>query len=205
EEDVRRVAAMREALGPEALLMVDANRGFNAESAIRLGRRLEPYDIFWFEEPVPPEDVEGYLEVKRALRTLIAGGECEYTRWGFERLLSRRAVDVVQPETCAAGGLTECLKIASLAELYGIRYVPHYFGAGVSLAAMLQLVASLPRPVSSEEVFFPQVEWDTSVNPLRDELLKEPLSPREGVIEVPQAPGLGIEVRREVLERYGVG
>ncbi len=203
-EDVRRVAAVRETLGRDALLMVDANRGFNAESAIRLGRRLEPYDIFWLEEPVPPEDVEGYLEVKRSLRTLIAGGECEYTRWGFERLLSLRAVDVVQPETCAAGGLTECLKLASLAELYGIRYVPHYFGAGVALAAILQLLASLPSPVSSEDVYFPQVEWDASVNPLRDELLRESLSPREGVIEVPQGPGLGVEVRREVLERYGV-
>ena len=124
--------------------MVDANHAFDAVAAIRLGRMIEPYDIGWFEEPVPPEDLAGYRAVKAALSIPIAGGECEFTRYGFREQLVSRAVDIVQPDTCAAGGLTECKKIADMSEAFGVRYNPHVWGTGIAIAASLQLLAVLP-------------------------------------------------------------
>ena len=104
EEDAAVTRAVREAIGPEVALMVDANHAYDAVAAIRLGRMIEAHDIGWFEEPVPPEDLAGYRAVKAALSIPIAGGECEFTRFGFRDLLVSRAVDIVQPDTCAAGG-----------------------------------------------------------------------------------------------------
>ena len=115
---------------PDVALMVDANHAYDAVAAIRLGRMIEEHDIGWFEEPVPPEDVAGYRAVKAALSIPIAGGECEFTRFGFRELLVARAVDIVQPDTCAAGGLSECKKIADMAEAFGVRYKPHVWGTG---------------------------------------------------------------------------
>ncbi|MBP1778274.1 MAG: Mandelate racemase/muconate lactonizing protein, partial [candidate division NC10 bacterium] len=86
--DLSYIEAIRKAIGPDLLLMVDANHAYNASEAVRLARAMEPYDIHWFEEPVPPEDLDGYLEVKRGSRILIAGGECEYTRYGFRELIA---------------------------------------------------------------------------------------------------------------------
>src|SRR5215207_9453894 len=119
QEDAAVTRAVRAAIGPEAALMVDANHAYDAVAAIRLGKMIEAYDIGWFEEPVPPEDLPGYREVKAALSIPIAGGECEFTRFGFRDLLVSRGVDMVQPDTCAAGGLSECKKIADMAEAFG--------------------------------------------------------------------------------------
>jgi D-galactarolactone cycloisomerase len=201
KEDLERVAAVREAIGVETLLMVDANRAYNSAAAIEMGRRMILHNVFWFEEPVPPEDIEGYRAVRAALPMLIAGGECEYTRYGFHRLLQARAVDVVQPEICATGGLSECRKIADMAYTAGVFYVPHMHGSALALAANLQLVASM-APVSSE--FGPKpptVELDTLKNPLREELLVEPLIPLDGIFTIPMNPGLGVEVNRNVVAR----
>jgi D-galactarolactone cycloisomerase len=134
-EDAAVTRAVREAIGPDIALMVDANHAYDASAAIRLGRMIEAHDIGWFEEPVPPEDVSGYQAVKAALAIPIAGGECEFTRFGFRNLLVSRAVDIVQPDTCAAGGLSECKKIADMAEAFGTRYNPHVWGTGIAIAA----------------------------------------------------------------------
>src|SRR6185437_1330211 len=111
EEDAAVTRAVREAIGPDVALMVDANHAYDATAAIRLGRLIECHDIGWFEEPVPPEDVAGYRAVKSALTIPVAGGECEFTRFGFRELFVSHALDIAQPDTCAAGGLTECKKI----------------------------------------------------------------------------------------------
>jgi D-galactarolactone cycloisomerase len=107
-EDAAVTRAVREAIGPGVTLMVDANHAYDATAAIRLGRLIEPCDIGWFEEPVPPEDIAGYRAVKAALAIPIAGGECEFTRHGFRELFAAHALDIAQPDTCAAGGLSEC-------------------------------------------------------------------------------------------------
>ena len=175
----RRVTrAVREAIGPGVALMVDANHAYDAVAAIRLGRMIEALDIAWFEEPVPPEDVAGYRAVKSALSIPIAGGECEFTRFGFRDLLVARAVDIVQPDTCAAGGLSECKKIADMAEAYGIRYVPHVWGTGIAIAASLQLLAVLPThtPTSLSPIE-PMLEFDRTEHPIRQAILKRPIEP----------------------------
>lgn len=201
-EDVQRVAAVRAAIGDDMLLMVDANRAYDPATAIEIGRRLEEQRIFWLEEPVPPEDVAGYCQVKGALKTMIAGGETEHTRWGFARLLEARAVDVAQPEACSAGGISEYLKIATLASIAGATVVPHFHGTAVAFAAALHLAAALPGPGPASLV--PLLELDQADNPLRELLAEQPLETRDGLTSVPDRPGLGITLDRKVLERYSV-
>lgn len=205
EEDAAVTRAVREAIGPGIALMVDANHAYDAVAAIRLGRMIEPYDIGWFEEPVPPEDVAGYRAVKAALSIPIAGGECEFTRFGFRDLLVSRAIDIIQPDTCAAGGLSECKKIADMAEAFGVRYNPHVWGTGIAIAASLQLLAVLPSqtPPSLAPVA-PMLEFDRTEHPIRQSLLVQPIEHVKGFVRVPDAPGLGIEVDREALARFAV-
>ena len=203
EEDAATTRAVRKAIGPDIALMVDANHAYDAAAAIRLGRTIEPHDIGWFEEPVPPEDLAGYRAVKAALSIPIAGGECEYTRFGFRDQLVARAVDIVQPDTCAAGGLTECKKIADMAEAFGIRYNPHVWGTGIAIAASLQLLAVLPTHTpTSLSPLEPMLEFDRTEHPIRQALLQQPIEHVRGVVQVPQGPGLGIEVDRDALKRF---
>src|SRR5258708_38762585 len=133
--DVRRVAAVRDAIGPDIKLAVDANHCFSVPNAIKLGRMLEEHDILWFEEPISPEDHDGYVEVTRALDMAVAGGENDFTRWGFRDVIARKAMDIVQPDLCAAGGFSEGKKIAALASAFGVEWGPHALGSGIRLAA----------------------------------------------------------------------
>ena len=206
DEDVRMTRAVREAIGPDCGLMVDANHAFDPVAAIRYGRRVEELDIGWFEEPVVPEDLEGHRRVREALTIPVATGECEFTRWGFRRLLEAGAADVIQPDTCSAGGLSECKKIADMSVAYGVRYAPHVWGSGVALAAALQLLAVLPAftPPSLGPVD-PMLELDQTEHPIRQALLQAPILPVNGGVAVPTAPGLGIEIDREALASFAVG
>jgi D-galactarolactone cycloisomerase len=203
EEDARVTRAVRDAIGPDVALMVDANHAYDATAAIRLGRKIEQYNIGWFEEPVPPEDIDGYQAVRAALAIPIAGGECEFTRFGFRNLLVSRAVDVIQPDTCAAGGLSECKKIADMAVAFGTRYNPHVWGTGIALAASLQLLAVLPphTPPSLAPVE-PMLEFDRTEHPIRQAVLTAPIEHTNGMVRVPDGPGLGIKVDRDALARF---
>ena len=206
EEDAAVTAAVREAIGPDVALMVDANHAFDATAAIRLGRIIERHDIGWFEEPVPPEDLAGYREVRSALSIPVAGGECEFTRFGFRDVLATRAMDVIQPDTCAAGGLSECKKIADMAEAFGIRYNPHVWGTGIAIAASLQLLAVLPShtPLSLAPLE-PMLEFDRTEHPIRQAVLTRPIEHVGGMVAVPDGPGLGIEIDRKALARFAAG
>jgi D-galactarolactone cycloisomerase len=205
EEDVAMTRAVREAIGDKVALMVDANHAYDSIAAIKLGRMIEPYDVSWFEEPVPPEDIAGHLAVKAALSIPVAGGECEFTRLGFRELLVARTLDIVQPDTCAAGGLSECKKIADMAEAFGVRYNPHVWGTGVAIAASLQLLAVLPpHTPPSLNALEPMLEFDRTEHPIRQTILKEPIEHVKGVVHVPDGPGLGIEIDREALARFKV-
>lgn len=207
EDDLAQVQAVRETIGPEIALMVDANHAYNAYSAIRIGRRLEEYDVVWIEEPVVPEDVDGYLRVQSALTLAIAGGECEYTRFGFLPLITRRAVDIVQPDLGRVGGVTEAKKVAALASAAQLGCIPHVWGTGIIVAAALHLLAALPscpavrnpRPIWQE----PILEFDRTPNPLRGRVAPDPPLGTDGTVEVPTAPGLGIEVDEAALDFFG--
>ena len=203
EEDAAVTRTVREVIGPDVALMVDANHAYDAVAAISVGRRIEQYEIGWFEEPVPPEDVAGYRSVKAALSIPIAGGECEFTRFGFRDLLVSHALDIVQPDTCAAGGLSECKKIADMAEAFGTRYNPHVWGTGIAIAASLQLLAVLPpHTPPSLKPAEPMLEFDRTEHPIRQAILTSPIEHRGGVVQVPDGPGLGVEVDRDALTRF---
>lgn len=202
EEDVKLITAVRETIGPRIGLMLDANHGFDVIEAVALGRRVAHLDIGWFEEPVVPDDLDSYVEVRRGQPIAVAGGECEFTRWGFREVFMRRAIDIIQPDTCAAGGLSECKKIADMATAFGVRYIPHVWGCGVGLAAAMQLLAVLPHTPPRHRAIEPLLEFDRSEHPFRQAVLKAPLEHVGGIVRVPDGPGLGIEVNREAIARF---
>ncbi len=202
EEDLALITAVRETIGPKTELMLDANHGFDTIEAIELGRRAAKYSIGWFEEPVVPDDLDSYVEVRRGQPIPVAGGECDFTRWGFREILMRRAHDILQPDTAAAGGLSECKKIADMAAAFGVRYVPHVWGTGIGLAAALQLLAVLPHNPPRHTPSEPILEFDRSEHPFRQAVLMSPLEHAGGVVRVPDGPGLGIEVNRTALETF---
>jgi D-galactarolactone cycloisomerase len=199
---VRRVAAARRGVGPKVELMVDAHGSLEVSTAIKLARELEPYDIAWFEEPVPPEDHAGYREVKAALTIPIAGGEAEFTRWGFRPLITERLVDILQPDIAAAGGISETKKIADMANAFGVRVNPHVWGSGVALAASLQLIAALPHNPPGLHPIEPLLEFDQSEHPIRMAVIAEPIVQRDGWVEIPDRPGLGIDINRDALAQF---
>jgi D-galactarolactone cycloisomerase len=201
-EDLRNLEAIRRAIGPGIELMVDANHGYDVVGAARLGRAMADFDVRWFEEPVVPEDVEGYAELRRLQPIPVAGGECSFTRHGFRELFTRRALDIAQPDTCAAGGLSEAKKIADMAWAHGVRYVPHVWGTGVALATALQLLAVLPHNPPAHFAWQPLLEFDRTEHAFRQAILKEPIEHERGWVKIPTGPGLGIEIDRETVRRF---
>jgi len=204
KKDLTRIAAVREALGPDRLLMVDANHCYNVPQAITLGREMERLGVYWFEEPISPEDLDGYVEVSRALDMAVAGGENEFTKFSFRAILDKRAMDIIQPDVCAAGGLTECKKIAALAQAAGVQCVPHAWGTAIGLAATLHFIASLPDCPPCLVPIPPLLEFEQTFNPFRDDLAASRITHRTGWVDVPTGPGLGIEIDRDVLKQYRV-
>ena len=202
--DIARVEAVRKAIGDDVRLMVDANHCFTVPAAIRLGRQLEQLDVEWFEEPISPEDLDGYVEVTRALDMAVAGGENEYTRWGFRDIVTRKAMDIIQPDVCAAGGISECRKIAALATAHGVECVPHAWGSVIGVAATLHFLAALPDQPPSFRPTPPLFEFEQCENPFRDHLALEPITQSKGVVAIPTGAGLGIEIDRAVLKKYSV-
>jgi D-galactarolactone cycloisomerase len=185
--------------------MLDANCAYNAADAIWLAKRIEEFDIYWFEEPITPEDIEGYIELKSKVNNMmVAAGESEFTRYGFRELISRRAVDIIQPDTCGAGGFSEMMKIIALATSWNIRCIPHVWGTAVGFAANCQLQATMPHFPTS---LYPEeslIEFDHSPNPLRTELGEESIKTEGTKVLIPDKPGIGITLNREALEKYRV-
>jgi D-galactarolactone cycloisomerase len=204
EEDVKAVQAIRRTIGQDILLMVDANHAYNANTAVKLGRKIEEYDIFWFEEPVPPEDIDGYVEVKAKLNIPIAGGEAEFTRYGFRRLLEQRAVDIVQPDCCVTGGISEFRKITTLASMHNIQCYPHIWGSAIAVRAGMHCAFSMPHFPPS---LYPQgmlLELDRTPNIFREKLTDPPLKIENGYIRLPEGPGLGVNIDEELIAQYAI-
>lgn len=209
-EDAKLVEAVRKAVGSEIRLMVDANHCYTAREAIPLGRELERLDVFWFEEPVAPEDYQGYRDLCLALDMNIAGGEAEFTRWGFRQLIEGRCVDVLQPETCGLGGITEYQKVLALAHSHFIPVVNHVWGSAVAVAMNLHLLAAMPDLPGGAHPVQPMLEYDTTPNRFREELLQAPLNilrqvkENEGWVDLPKGPGLGIDLDFDFLKTFQI-
>jgi L-alanine-DL-glutamate epimerase-like enolase superfamily enzyme len=196
-EDLARVAAVRQALGPKAKLMVDVNCAWSPAMAIEMGRAMEPHNLYWIEEPVATDDIDGSAEVARALATPIAGYETEVGLYGFRQLIDRGAVDIVQFDLAWSGGFSEGRRIAAYAQAHHRMVAPHAFAGAVLLVASLHLAAAIPNGLV--------LEWDQNPNGVREELLKEPLRlEADGAVKVPERPGLGIELDPAAVERYRV-
>ena len=204
-EDLAVIRAVREAIGSDMRLMIDANHGYTVTEAIRLGRAAADYDIDWFEEPVVPEQLAAYAQVRAGQPIPVAGGETWHTRWGHWQAIQAGAVDILQPDIAGCGGLSEAVKIASLATLHGVRIVPHVWGTGVHIAAALQFVAAMvPDPVRVNPIE-PIMEFDRTHNPFRQAVLTRPIEAVDGVVAIPDGPGLGIEVNRDALAEFRMG
>ncbi|WP_299425854.1 mandelate racemase/muconate lactonizing enzyme family protein [uncultured Shimia sp.] len=202
ESDLATIAAVRASIGPDIELMTDANHGYDAVDAIEVGRRASQYNIHWFEEPVLPEALRAYQQVRTAQPIPVAAGETWHGRWAIDEALQQKTVQILQPDVCGVGGLSEARKIITLADIHHVRLVPHVWGTAVALAAGLQFHAILPPAPPSHEQRSPRLEFDQTYNPFRQEIVTEPIAHINGFVPVPQGPGLGITINRDALRTY---
>jgi len=204
--DAKRVKAIRDTVGDEVGIFVDCNHAYNAHTAVRMGKYLEESNVLFMEEPVIPEDREGYRFVREKLNIAIAGGEAEYTLYGFRDFITAGCIDIAQPDITVCGGLTEFLRIRDFATAYGVTVIPHAWGSGIAMAVALSALSSMPlEPHTAHPIAFqnePMIEYDRNFNPLRDELLVKNISIEDGKVKAPQGPGLGVDIDRNVLEKY---
>ena len=179
-EDLRRVAAVRAHIGDEVPLMVDANQQWDRATALRIGRELEQFRLVWIEEPLDADDAEGHASLAAALDTPIATGEMLSSVAEHERLIAHRACDVLQPDAPRIGGITQFLRLATLADRAGLDLAPHF-----AMEIHLHLAATYPR-----ETWVEHFDW-------LDPLFEQRLETREGRMLVPNRPGLGITLSEQ--------
>lgn len=190
---VEVVRAVREALGDDMAIMVDGNSCFTAPRAIELGRRLEEFDIFHFEEPCPYTNLDATAKVAAALDVPIAGGEQDWDLVRFREMLERGAVDIVQPDLIKAGGFTVCGKVAALAEAFGAVCTPHQ-------TQPLGTIANLHLAAASPSVRCFQ-EYNIEPHPVGQKIFRNPVPVEDGCMRVPEGPGLGVEIDEEAVAR----
>ncbi len=203
DDDVAVMKAITSALNNnDVTLMVDTNHAYGRREALLLGQRLADMNLRWYEEPVVPEDIEGYAELRARLPMAIAGGENEHGLYGFNALFAAGGVDVAQPDIGSCGGFTGARHITTLAQAHGIEVNPHVWGSAVAQAASLQWIAALP--VTNHSLFArqPILEYDQSSHPFRRELTTTPIELEDGFVSLPKAPGLGITIRSDTLKKY---
>ena len=192
EEEVERVRVAREAIGPNRTLLMDANGKWkNKQEAVRACRQFAEYDPYFIEEPVMPDSLDLYREVNDALDYAVAGGELEFSRYGFTDLLREGAVEVVQPDVSVVGGVTEWMRVANMAACYDVPVAPHY-----NWDLHIQLLAAIENGLWIEYFY-----RDSDVKAF-DDVLEHPIEPENGMIQLPQRSGHGVELDRDALEQY---
>jgi len=203
-DDIAVMNAIRDAVGDRAGFMIDVNHGYGPADAIKLGRALDDFNLRWMEEPVVPEDLKGYRRVRDALDIPIAGGEAEFSMYGFADLIAAGAVDIAQPDICLAGGFTALKHINVLAQTGGVQVYPHVWGTAIGQYASVHMIASTPTTHYALYADQPLFEYDTSSHPFRTALVDKPLNHQEGWLAVPEVPGLGFKVDLDFLEKTAV-
>jgi len=195
EQDLACVREVRQAVGPDVRIMVDANQGYSDAVAMKIIKEYEKYDLFWLEEPVPHEKLPTMARLRGMSFVNIAAGENSFTIHDFKRVLDSGAVDIIQPDACKIGGISEMKKVAILAESHHIEVAPHIIGTSIALAAALQFIGSVPNGG--------MIEWDASEgNLFRDGIIRQSYEFKDGQIKIPGQPGLGIEVDDNFLKEY---
>lgn len=194
EADAETARAAREAVGADTLLLADAAGNYDVAAAGRLGRILQDVGIGWFEAPVPPEHIDAHVQLAHALEIPIAT-DLLCTRYQVREFLVRGALDVVQPDVCRSGGLTECRRIAQLADVFGAGVAPHVsIGSAIQFAASAHFAAAAPN--------FVIMEYWIGDNPIGNPVLRRPLRLEDGMLEVPAGPGLGLDLDEAALLRH---
>jgi D-galactarolactone cycloisomerase len=206
EREMPLLSEVRHTVGSDVRLMADANAAYSPAAALRVGRVLEELDFGWLEEPMPQSGYHGYPDVRAKLGLPLAGGEGLGTRWAAAQALQQGCFDIIQPDVSICGGITEGLFIGELAQLSAVRCIPHCWAGAITLAATVHLAALLPEPSRMPGVDAPLVEVDVTENPFRDDVvIGKPFRLTDGCIDVPQGPGLGIEIDEQALRRYSSG
>ncbi len=194
--DIEMIKTARQAAGDHVEIMIDIGKRYRLKSAMYVAKALEQLNIYWLEEPLPAEDYTGYRKLTESTTMRIATGEEESGRLAFARLINETHVDVIQPDMSRCGGLTEAKKIATMCADNNILCVPHAFKTGVLVAASIHMIASIPHA--------PFLEFSVTESAIRKELLLHPFKQKDGYVDVPQTPGLGIELNPEVIKKYGI-
>ncbi len=209
KEDLKLVSAVREAIGNNFKLMVDANHAYNRNDALYVGKGLDEMEIYWFEEPVAPEDYDGYKELKEKLKTNIAGGEAEFTKYGWNQLIKYNCIDIAQPEVCGLGGITEYLKVSALAQSNFIPIVNHVWGSALSVAVNLHLLTSLPDMPGGLFPTKSMLEFDTTeknifITDLAEEKFSilDQVKDKDGFASPLENIGIGINPKKEFIKEY---
>ena len=209
KEDLKLVSAVREAIGDDFKLMVDANHAYNKNDALYVGRGLDEMEIYWFEEPVAPEDYDGYKELKEKLKTNIAGGEAEFTKYGWNQLIKNNCIDIAQPEVCGLGGITEYLKVSALAQSNFIPIVNHVWGSALSVAVNLHLLTSLPDMPGGLFPTKSMLEFDTTeknifITDLAEEKFSilDQVKNKDGFASPLENIGIGINPKKDFIKEY---
>ena len=190
-----RVRAARRTLGPDVKLMADAHGTWTVAEAKAFCRMVEDQDLFWFEEPVSADDKQGLAEVRRSSAVPISTGESEFTRHDFREIAELRGADVLQPDLAIAGGLTEGMRIGAIASAFNLRLAPHLWSGAPAFAAGLHLAATQSAGFI--------LEYSLGHNPMLHDLIEEDFPVEEGMVAIPDRPGLGITVREAFLDRFG--
>lgn len=194
EQDLQQIGRLRELVGGDATVLVDANQAWDAQTAITMSRELERFGIAWLEEPVRADDLDVAVEVVAHSRVPIAAGENLYTRKSFMRWASQRGFNIAQPDVTKVGGLSEALVIAQMVQAWDLPYAPHFFGSAVGLIATAHLFAAVPGGL--------WVEFDSNPNPLREEVVAEGIVIENGHLVLPAGPGWGITLKEDTLAAY---
>jgi D-galactarolactone cycloisomerase len=196
DQDIRIVRAVREELGRDFVIMTDANQGYTVGVALKASEAFADCGVFWLEEPLFVEDIEGHAHLRKKGKMPLAVGENLHMCYAFENFVVRGGVDFLQPDVARAGGITEIRKIAAMAAKHKVPLSFHTWGDAIALAASIHLSAALKECMV--------MELDTTCNPLRAELLHEPLQVEKGFLFPPDKAGLGVELEAEALSKFAL-
>ncbi len=209
KEDAERIRATRDVIGSDVRLMFDANESYDAATALTFADMVADQDITWFEEPCASRDFIANKLVQEKSPIPVSGGESLSTRWEFAPRLADRTFDIIQPDICGVGGPSEIHRVGLMAQAFGIKFNPHFWGTGISFAAALHALALQPIgqigqtniPYQNESV----LEFDQTPHPVRENLTEPFFTHENSRVDVPTRPGLGIEIDESVLERFTIG
>ena len=210
KDDIKLIEAVRGGIGDNFRFMVDANHGYTTHDALYVGRAMEEFSPYWFEEPVAPEDLDGYRELRAFLKVNISGGEAEFNRWGWRKLLESRGLDIAQPEVCALGGISEYLRVLALCHSHFTPVVNHVWGSAIAVAVNLHLLAAMPSLPGGLFPWEPMLEFDTTHNRFINDLLtvsldiKKQVKTNNGTVSLPNGPGLGVTPKRDFLDKFRI-